>query len=168
MTQPLPALASSQPPADRLRSNVERLFTLMLPFLAYLLKWEYTVVAATPGLTGVTVDAVPVDTTRCPFGPLTGIALWKGPSGSPCVPVIGSRVLVEFHDGNPAKPAVCGVDPSVPTIPPPGPAPIPGAPLSVAGALTSFATLMTAASTGPLAPMAAPAAALAAYMVELL
>lgn len=164
MTQPLPALASTETSPDRLRGNVERLFTLLLPFLAYTLRWEYTVVAVTPGVLGVTVDGVPVDNARCPFGPLTGIQVWKGPSGSPSVPVIGSRVLVEFHDANPAKPAVAGMDPAIPTLPPPGPVPVPGAPLSVAGALTAFAGLL---GTGT--PTAAPAAAaLVAYLTELL
>lgn len=168
MTQPLPALASTETAPDRIRSNVERLFTLLLPYLSYTLRWEYTVVGVTPGLLGVTVDGVPVDNARCPFGPLAGIQVWKGPSGSPSVPPIGSRILVEFHDANPAKPAVAGFDPAVPTVPPPAPVPVPGAPLSVAGALTSFATLMGTAATGPLAPMAAPAAALVAYLRGLL
>jgi len=138
VTQPLPALASSLPAGDRLRANVEKLFTLLLPFIAYTMRWEYTVVAFTPPAPGVpgTVDGVPVDPTRCPFGVLAGIALWRGPSGVPCLPAVGSRVLVEFHDGNPAKPAVCGVDPSVPALVPD----VPPAPVTVAGLLATFAT----------------------------
>ena len=147
MTQPLPSLASGLPPSDRLKSNVERLFTLLLPFIAYTMRWEYLVVSATPGVPGVpgTVDGVPVDLSRCPFGPLTGIALWRGPSGVASVPALGSRVLVEFHDGNPAKPAVCGVDPTIPAIVPD----VPPAPLTVAGALATFATPL---STGAIDP----------------
>jgi hypothetical protein len=164
MTQPIAPLASSLPANDRLRANVERLFTAMLPMLSYLVVWEYTVVAVVPGLLGFTVDAIPVDLVRCPCGPLSGIQVWKGPSGSPSAPVVGSKVLVRFHDANPAKPAVCGFDPSVPTIPPPGPAPVPGAPLSLAGALQAFALLLASGT-----PTAAPAAAaLEAYLVGLM
>jgi hypothetical protein len=164
MTQPVPSLSSALPSPDRLRANIERLFTLMLPFLSYLVVWEYIVVLVTPGPIGFTVDAVPVDPSRCPCGPLSGIAVWKGPSGSPSAPSIGARVLVRFHDANPAKPAICGFDPLVPTIPPPGPAPVPGAPLSIAGALQAFALLLASGT-----PTTAPAAAaLEAYLVGLM
>jgi hypothetical protein len=144
MTQPIAPLASELPAGDRLRGNVERLFAAMLPMLAYMVRWEYLVVAATPSTPGIpaTVDGVPVDPVRCPCGPLTGIAIWKGPSGSPCLPTVGSRVLVEFHDASPAKPAVCALDPSVPIVPP----------LSIATALTVFATTLGAAD-----PPASPA-----------
>lgn len=160
----LPSIASVLPdaaPSDRLRRNVERLFDLMLPFLSYMVPWEYTVIAASNG-PPVTVDAFPVDPSRCPHGPLTGVQVWKGPSGSPSVPPVGSRVLIRFNDGNPAKPSVCGFDPVVPTIPPTSPVPVPGAPLTLAGALAQFATGLNVST------LSAQALILEAYLAGLL
>lgn len=131
--------------ADRLQEQIERVLSLMLPRaiagqLAVFASWEYLVVTATPAVPGVTpalVSGVPVDPVRCPFGELAGIPVWPGPSGSPCVPAVGSRVLLAFHDGNPAKPAIVGVDPLVPAVLPP----VPGVTkLSVAQAVATFAT----------------------------
>lgn len=86
----------------------------MLPTLPNYLRWEYRVLDVTPGQP-VIISGVPVDPT-CPHGQLANISLWPGSDGGYAVPVVGSLILIEFHDGNPQKPAVCGLDPSVPPI----------------------------------------------------
>jgi hypothetical protein len=98
---------------------MERLFDLMLPFLSYMVPWEFTVVAATPSPTPplVTLDLVAVDLARCPVPILNAIPLWPGPSGAVAVPAIGTIALVRFADGNPTKPRVCGLDANaIPTL----------------------------------------------------
>lgn len=82
----------------------------MVAALAPYLKWEYIVAGVTPG-PPVLISGTPVN-PACPFGPLANITLWRGPAGSYAVPVVGSKVVVEFHDGSPAKPAVAGLDPT--------------------------------------------------------
>ena len=99
---------------DRLRTAIAQVLAGMLPKLACYLRWEYRVVAATPGQP-VKISGIPVDPT-CPHGQLANITLWPGPDGGYAVPTPGSLILVEFHDGNPEKPAVCGLDPSVPPV----------------------------------------------------
>ena len=99
--------------ADRFRASQEAILSGFLTSQAAYARWEYRVAGVTPG-PPVTVSGVPVDPVRCPFGPLANITLWPGPDGGYAVPAAGSLVLVEFHDGNVAKPAVCGLDPSVP------------------------------------------------------
>jgi len=95
---------------DRLRDAVAAVLRGMLPNLAAYVRWEYRVVGAVPG-PPVLISGTPVDGS-CPFGPLTNITLWPGPAGGYAVPAPGSLVLIEFHGGDPRKPAVCGLDPS--------------------------------------------------------
>ena len=101
--------------ADRFRASQEAILSGFLTSQAAYARWEYRVSGVTAG-PPVTVSGVPVDATRCPFGNLANITLWPGPDGGYAVPAMGSLVLVEFHDGNVAKPAVCGLDPSVPAV----------------------------------------------------
>lgn len=122
---------------DRFRVAAETLFSLILPrvtaALAPYAKWEFRVTQVTPvpvptppippatapgiELTlPIMISATPLS-AACPYGQQTGlsnITLWPGPDGSIAVPQVGSTVLVEFHEGNPAKPAVCGFDPQNP------------------------------------------------------
>lgn len=100
---------------DRQRAPFEAMLAGFLTSQAAFARWEYRVVGVTPG-PPVTVSGTPVDPTRCPFGPLANITLWPGPDGGYAIPAAGSLVLVEFHDGNVAKPAVCGLDPGVPAV----------------------------------------------------
>jgi len=95
---------------DRLRTALEQTLTGLLPKLANYLRWEYRVLSVVPG-PPVLISGVPVDVT-CPHGPLANITLWPGSDGGYAIPATGSLILVEFHDGNPQKPAVCGLDPS--------------------------------------------------------
>lgn len=112
------SFASDEPPLDndRFRDAVVGVLgsmgtaTEMVLAQAVFLKWEYVVVSATPG-PPVLISGQPVNLS-CPFGPLANITLWPGPSGSYAVPTPGSKILVEFHEGSPSKPAVCGLDPS--------------------------------------------------------
>lgn len=101
---------------DRLQDSLETVLALLVPRVATALgvygRWEYRVVAVKPG-PPVLVSGNPVSTS-CPFGSLADITLWPGPDGSYAIPAPGSLVLVEFHDGSPAKPAICGLDPNVP------------------------------------------------------
>lgn len=128
---------------DRLQEDLALIIEAMLPrilpgMLGVLCRWEYRVTSVTPGNLGVptTVGGTPVDPVRCPFGDLPAITVWPSTTGSPCIPAMGSIVVVAFHDGNPAKPAIVAVDPSVPaTIPDASPAKV-----SVAGLLATFAT----------------------------
>lgn len=163
MTQPVTL------PVDRLQGSLEQILALILPRirseLAPMLQWEYRVTLVKIGAPGlpITVACVPVDVQNCPFGPLV-VPMWKGPSGSPSLPVVGSLVVVAFHDGNPAKPAIVATDPVVPTVPPTTPTVNPVAPLTVAGALTQFAgALGTSVPAG-----AAACTALVAQLVPLL
>lgn len=96
--------------SDRLKVAFETILTALLPSLAAYVRWEYRVLSVSPG-PPVLISGRPVS-TRCPFGTLASITLWPGPSGAYAVPVVGSLVLIEFHDGNPAKPAVCALDPN--------------------------------------------------------
>lgn len=154
---PLPLASTPVPgePGGRLKANFQDILALLLPFLSTYVTWEYRVVAAQVQGAGVTVDCVPVDVIRCPFPPFVGLAVWKGPAGSPSVPVVGSRVLVGFHDGNPAKPAIVGFDPEVPTTPPPGGVYVPPGPLTLAGAVSALGAQLALLTTGPLAPLGA-------------
>jgi hypothetical protein len=152
--------------SDRLRDAIEAVLRGMLPTLPNYLRWEYRCVAVSPG-PPVLISGVPIDET-CPHGTLANIALWPGPDGGYAIPVIGSLILVEFHDGNPEKPAVCGLDPnSTPTlttfgggISPIGLAPLISFQLSeIAAALTSHVhTGVTtgAGTSGPAAPQYTP------------
>jgi len=156
----LPPLASvplPSPPApeDQLKANLQAIFNLLLPFLAYMVPWEYRVIAVTPGGPGTptTVDAVPEDPLRCPHGPQSGVPVWRDAGGLPSVPVIGARGLLRFHDGSPAKPAWCAWDPAIP-YPTPPPTYVPPGPLSLASALVAFATPL---STGAIDPAVAAA-----------
>jgi hypothetical protein len=104
--------------SDRLREALEGVVSQIMPriaaSLAVYMRWEYTVAGVTPG-PPVLISGVPASTT-CPFGPLANITLWPGADGGYAIPAPGSLVLVEFHDGSPAKPAVCGLDPNVPPL----------------------------------------------------
>lgn len=123
--------------SDRFRIAAETLVSLILPrvvaALAPYAKWEFRVTAVLPApipappippatapgvslVLPIMISATPL-AADCPYGQGTGLAnitLWPGPDGSIAIPQVGSTVLVEFHDGNPAKPAVCGLDPSNP------------------------------------------------------
>jgi hypothetical protein len=148
-------------PVDRLQANIERVMELLLPKvmgqLACYAQWEYRVTVASIG-PPVLVSGVPVDETRCPFGILSGIQVWPGAGGSPCLPAVGSIVLVRFNDGNPGKPAIVGTDPSVPAIVPD----VPPAKVSVAGLLATFATGLNAGT------LVAQSSALVASLTPLL
>lgn len=110
--------SSDQPPldGDRFRDAMVGVLgslgtsTEIVLAQAVFLKWEYTVVSVTPG-PPVLISGRPVN-LACPFGPLANITLWPGPDGGYSIPIPGSRVLVEFHEGSPSKPAVCGLDPN--------------------------------------------------------
>jgi hypothetical protein len=135
--------AALSPTDDRLQAALTGILELLLPRvmgqLACFCDWEYRVVAVTPAVPGALpsfVSGVPVDVGRCPFGPLPQVPIWPGPDGSICVPKIGSIVVIGFHDGNPAKPAVKATDPTSPAIVPD----VPPAKVSVAGLLATFAT----------------------------
>ena len=100
--------------SDRLAAAWKAILASLLPTLATYVRWEYRVSAVTPGQP-VMISGTPAGGS--PFGTLANIALWPGPSGAYAVPQVGSLILVEFHEGNPAKPAVCGLDPSsTPTL----------------------------------------------------
>ena len=106
-------IPSSAP--DRGKQALQRLIQLLLPALSAFVPWEYQVLSATPG-PPVTLDLFPVGSGN-PFGPLSGVTLWAGPDGGLAVPAPNSTVLVRFNNGDPTKPAVCGLDPSTaPTI----------------------------------------------------
>jgi hypothetical protein len=157
--------------SDRLRDAFSAILDALLPALATYVKWEYRVVGTSPG-PPVTISASPVS-AACPFGTLANITLWPGPTGGYAVPAPGSLVLVEFHEGSPAKPSVCGLDPNVPPLMVTlgGPTALPVIPAiwgsTLAVDLTTFAVAMAAAATGPLAPMAAPATALQSAIAAL-
>jgi hypothetical protein len=116
MTVPAPFVPTAPLDADRFRDAIigilrtlltgPELLTSMAPYL----KWEYTVQSVEPG-PPVLISGTPVN-PNCPFGSLANITLWPGPDGGYATPIPGSRVLIEFHDGSPAKPAVCGLDPN--------------------------------------------------------
>jgi hypothetical protein len=101
---------------DRFQDAIQSMLALMVPRIASALgvyaRWEYRVSAVKPG-PPVLVSGAPVSSS-CPFGSLADIAIWPGPDGSYALPAEGSLILVEFHDGSPAKPAICGLDPNVP------------------------------------------------------
>ena len=104
---------------DRLRESLESIVSLVIPrvvdALAVWARWEYRVTGVSPG-PPVLVSGSPVSAS-CPFGPLASITLWPGPDGAYAIPQPGTLVLLEFHEGNSAKPAICGLDPSgVPTL----------------------------------------------------
>jgi hypothetical protein len=109
---------------DRLRDAVAAVLRGMLPNLPASLRWEYRVTGVQPG-PPVIISATPIGSS--PFGDLANITLWPGPSGTYAAPLAGSKVLIEFHEADPRKPAVCGLDPaSYPTaITMGGPAPQP-------------------------------------------
>lgn len=103
---------------DRLRLAWQQILTGLLPALATYVRWEFRVTSVNPG-PPVLISATPVS-SECPFGQSGGISnitLWPGPSGAYAVPAIGSLVLLEFHEGNPAKPSIAGLDPNVPPTP---------------------------------------------------
>ena len=164
--------AAATPNTDRLQGSLQAILELLLPRvmgqLACYAQWEYRVVLvnlAGPGQP-IVVACTPVDAQRCPFGPLT-VPMWRGTSGLPSVPVVGSRVVVRFNDANPAKPAIVATDPAVPTVPPTGayvpvPPPGPALPLTLAGALSTFATGLNPGN------LAAQAALLVTTLTELL
>lgn len=97
---------------DRLRNAIRAVLQGMLPTLPNFLKWRYAVVGVTPGRP-VTISGTPVS-SNCPHGDLANITLRPGPDGGYAVPAIGSIVTIEFIEGNPELPEVCGLDPSVP------------------------------------------------------
>lgn len=100
---------------DRLRAAIEGVLRGMLPTLPNYLRWRYRVVAVTPG-SPVMVSGVPISPT-CPHGNLANISLRPGPDGAYAVPVVGSQVIVEFLEGNPELPEVCGLDQKIaPTL----------------------------------------------------
>lgn len=154
MTAPVvnPLTPFAVPDQDRLQAALERVVELILPRvmgqLACFCQWEYRVAAIIPGTpalpgagggTPISLSLVPVDAQRNPFGALPKVPVWKGPEGSPSVPPVGSIVTVGFHDGNPSKPAVMQMDPTIATTLPVGLYAQP-APLTLAGALAAFAT----------------------------
>jgi hypothetical protein len=114
--------------SDRFQDAAQSLLALLLPRVAAALgvyaRWEYRVTGVLPPVVpvgfAITVPTLPLQisgtpiSTSCPYGPLANITLWPGPDGAIAVPLPGSTVLVEFHDGDPAKPAVCGLDPQNP------------------------------------------------------
>lgn len=161
---------------DRLRTALEQTLAGLLPKLACYLRWEYRVVSVTPG-PPVLISGVPVDVT-CPHGQLANITLWPGPDGGYATPAPGSLILVEFHDGNPQKPAVCGLSPITPPILTTlafGVQPIALAPL-VTLQLAAIATALTThvhsgvtpggGVTGPAAPVYTPAPVASAKVVS--
>lgn len=104
--------------SDRLRVAWQQILTGLLPALATYVRWEFRVQSVNPG-PPVLITATPVS-AACPFGQdqgLSNITLWPGPSGSYAVPAVGSIVLLEFHEGDPSKPSIAGLDPNqVPTL----------------------------------------------------
>ena len=95
---------------DRLKVAWEHILAALLPSLATYVKWEFRVQSASSG-PPVTISAAAVS-AACPWQSLANITLWPGPSGAYAVPAPGTLVLVEFHEGNPAKPAIAGLDPN--------------------------------------------------------
>jgi len=149
-------------PVDRLQGNLTAVLELLMPRvmgqLACFLQWEYRVAVVESEVPPIVVSCVPVDVVRCPFGPLR-VPMWPAACGSPCVPAIGSLVVIGFHDGNPAKPAIVAVDPAVP-------APVPDVSpfkLSIAGILATFGTAISAAPV-----VGVPAAAMVTSLEPLL
>lgn len=99
--------------SDRLREAIEAVLDALQPRLKYFALWEYRVVVVSPG-PPVKIDA---RSTIDDMPDLAGIELWPGPSGAIAVPMIGSRVRVGFINGDPARPAIFGLDPeSSPTL----------------------------------------------------
>lgn len=96
--------------SDRLKVAWEQILTALLPSLATYVKWEFRVQGASPG-PPVTISAAAVS-ADCPWQTLANITLWPGPSGAYAVPAPGTLVLVEFHEGNPGKPSIAGLDPN--------------------------------------------------------
>jgi hypothetical protein len=99
--------------SDRLKSAWEAINGALLRLATYV-RWEYRVQGVVPG-PPVLISATPAGAS--PFGNLANITLWPGPSGAYALPPVGSLVLVEFHEGDPSKPSICGLDPAqVPTL----------------------------------------------------
>ena len=160
---------------DRLLNALRGVNSALNSDAAYAPQWEYRVLTASPGPpTRIDCEAVdPVTQDNLPTQ-LVGLLLWPGPSGIVAVPQPGTLVRVAFVNGDPAKPAVVGLDPngtpllvmgfvsSLMQLGDQSAAPLTPAAWAVAlaTALTTFAAAMAAAATGPLAPMAAPATAL--------
>jgi hypothetical protein len=120
--------------SDRLKVNMERLFELMLPRLAYYVQWEMQVVTATP----TTVSCAPIDPDAVAlFGPAVNVTLWPGVSGAIAQPAPGTVVRVAFINGDPARPAIVGLDPT-------------GTPLTVAA--PSVGPYVIAGGASPIVP----------------
>lgn len=96
--------------SDRLKVAWEQILTALLPSLATYVKWEFRVQSSLPG-PPVTISAAAVS-ADCPWQTLANITLWPGPSGAYAIPAPGTLVLVEFHEGNPGKPSIAGLDPN--------------------------------------------------------
>ena len=140
------AVSVPLPTDDRLQAALTAAVELILPRvmgqLACFAAWEYRVVSVTPGsaATPTIVAGVPVDVTRCPFGPLT-VPMWPGNAWGYSLPITGSIVVVRFNDGNPGKPRIDGLDPSTPPT-----SVLLGSPLATPATLAGpLATLITAA-----------------------
>jgi hypothetical protein len=120
--------------ADRLKNELETLFSLLLPRLAYFVEWEARVIVATPPTPSASppvppapgifivpakVSVVFVDSEAIKvFGlQLANVALWADSGGNVAVPTPGSLVRVAFANGSPTKPYIAGIDPQVmPTV----------------------------------------------------
>jgi hypothetical protein len=96
---------NSTPEGDRwlasIREIVRQEVAALLPYSGL---FEYQVIASN----GLTVDALPVDTTRG-LPPVQGIPIRTGLAGATCQPTPGAHLAIGFLDQNPVKPYVLGV-----------------------------------------------------------
>lgn len=113
MTQPAPL-----PVTDRLGTSLAAITRAQVPRLPFLAVWEYAVIAVTPG-PPVLIDCQAIDPDELIAIPptLVGVTLWPGPSGFVAVPPVGSKVRIQFINGDPSHYAVVGLDPNIePTL----------------------------------------------------
>ncbi len=101
--------------ADRLKEIVEELVSAALEraivdndALVYFAEWDYQVQSVHAG-SPVTYDLQPTD-PRLP--PLTGLALWPGPSGASAEAKEGTTVRVRFGNADRTRPRIVGLDPN--------------------------------------------------------
>jgi hypothetical protein len=105
----------TQPTPDRLKVALKRTNRALNPRSSFALEWEYRVATVTPG-PPVKISCVAVDLETLGSMPaqISDMTLWPGPSGFVAMPPPGSIVRLSFRNGDPTRPMITGLDPSVP------------------------------------------------------